>query len=261
MAEYIKLIDVTKCTGCRGCQVACKQWNNLPAEQTMFTGSLQNPKDLSYNTWCLIRFDEVERDGKLNWLMRHDACMHCETPACAKACPSPGALKKLENGAVVHDKNFCIGCRACIIACPFDIPRNNPDLEKMAKCGLCHDRIDDGKKPACVTTCPTGALTFGTKEEMLKAAEKRAEKIKGFIYPANPKYETHVMYVMPGSVTISDFSHTNPKPKMPTSLLWWKNMFKPFTLIGIAGVAGAAFLHYILKGPHMPHEKKEEGGE
>ncbi len=261
MAEYIKLIDVTKCTGCRGCQVACKQWNSLPAEQTTFTGSLQNPKDLGYNTWCLIRFDEVEKNGKLNWLMRHDACLHCDWPACVKACPSPGALTKTDEGAVIHNPTYCIGCRACIVACPFDIPRNNPDLEKMAKCSLCYDRITDGKQPACVTACPTGCLSFGPKEKMLAAAEKRAEKVGGYIYPHNPNYETHVMYIFPKGMEITDFSHTNPKPAMPATILWWKNLFKPFTLIGIGGVAGAAFLHYLIKGPHRPHDKKEEGGE
>ncbi|HQJ09513.1 MAG TPA: formate dehydrogenase N subunit beta transmembrane domain-containing protein, partial [Deltaproteobacteria bacterium] len=119
----------------------------------------------------------------------------------------------------------------------------------------------DGKKPACVTACPTGCLSFGSKDAMLMAAEKRAEQIKGFIYPNNPKYETHLMYIMPGTVEITDFSHTNPNPKMPATILWWKNLFKPLTLIGIGGVAGAAFLHYIIKGPHRVHEKKEEGGE
>ncbi len=163
MAEFIKLIDVTKCTGCRGCQVACKQWNGLPAEKTMYTGSLQNPKDLSYNTWTLIRFDEVEKKGKMNWLMRHDACMHCDWPACAKACPSPGALTKTDEGAVVHDPKYCIGCKACIAACPFDIPRYSEEQQKIAKCTLCYDRITDGKQPACVTSCPTGCLTFGTQ--------------------------------------------------------------------------------------------------
>ena len=123
MAEYIKLIDVTKCTGCRGCQVACKQWNSLPAEKTGFTGSLQNPADLSFDTWCLIRFDEMEKDGKLKWIMRHDACMHCDWPACAKACPSPGALTRTDEGAVVHNPKFCIGCKSCAVACPFEIPK------------------------------------------------------------------------------------------------------------------------------------------
>jgi formate dehydrogenase beta subunit len=259
MAEYIKLIDVTKCTGCRGCQVACKQWNNLPAEKTGFTGSLQNPADLSYNTWTLIRFDEVEKGGKMHWLLRHDACMHCDWPACVKACPSPGALVKTDEGAVVHNSKYCIGCKSCIIACPFDIPRNNPDIEKMAKCTLCYDRITDSKNPACVTSCPTGCLSFGPKEAMLEKAAKRAEKIGGFVYPNNPKYETHVLYIMPGAVKVTDFSHANPNPKMPTTILWWKNLFKPFTLIGIGGVAGLAALHYLIKGPHKVHEKKEGG--
>jgi formate dehydrogenase iron-sulfur subunit len=259
MAEFIKLIDVTKCTGCRGCQVACKQWNELPAEKTIYSGSLQNPKDLTYNTWTLIRFDEVEKNGKLNWLMRHDACMHCDWPACAKACPSPGALVKTDEGAVVHNPKYCIGCKACIAACPFDIPRFNEEKQNIAKCTLCYDRITDGKQPACVTSCPTGCLSFGTKEKMVETAHKRAEKVKGFVYPDNPKYETHILYVMPGTVDISDFSHANPDPKMPLSVLLWKNLFKPFALIGIGAVIGGSFLHYITKGPHKVHEKNEGG--
>ncbi len=259
MAEFIKLIDVTKCTGCRGCQVACKQWNGLPAEKTIYSGSLQNPKDLSYNTWTLIRFDEIEKKGKMNWLMRHDACMHCDWPACVKACPSPGALVKTDEGAVVHDPKYCIGCKACIAACPFDIPRYSEEQQKIAKCTLCYDRITEGKQPACVTSCPTGCLTFGPKEQMHEKALKRSEKVGGFVYPNNPKYETHILYVMPGTVNISDFSHANPDPKMPLSVLLWKNLFKPFALIGIGAVAGGAFLHYITKGPHKVHEKKEGG--
>jgi formate dehydrogenase beta subunit len=263
MTEYIKLIDLTKCTGCRGCQVACKNWNGLQAEKTSFTGSLQNPADLTYNTWCLIRFDEVENGSGLSWVMRHDACMHCDWPACVKACPSPGALVKTETGAVVHDPNFCIGCKACTVACPFDIPRYSAVNENISKCTLCYDRITDGRKPACVTACPTGCLTFGPKAEMLEKARARAAKIGGVVYPNNPKYETHVLYIMPAEIKAAQIQHMNPNPKMPTTILWWKNLFKPFTLIGMGAVAGAAMLHYFVRGPHeVPHEAdKKEGGE
>jgi len=257
MAEYIKLIDVTKCTGCRGCQVACKQWNGLPAEVTGFTGSLQNPADLSYDTWCLIRFDELEKDGKLKWIMRHDACMHCDWPACAKACPSPGALTRTDEGAVVHNPKFCIGCKSCAVACPFEIPKYSKAEDKIAKCTLCYDRITDGRQPACVTACNTGALQFGAKEAMLEKAHKRAEQVGGLVYPANPKYETHVLTILPAGIAPKDLQQMNPDPKMPATVLWWKNFFKPFTLIGIGGVAGASLLHYLIKGPHEAHEKKQ----
>ena len=260
MAEYIKLIDLTKCTGCRACQVACKQWNELPAEKTGFTGSLQNPKDLSYDTWTLIRYDEFEEADGMKWIMRHDACMHCDWPACVKACPSPGALVKTETGAVVHNPKYCIGCKACVVACPFDIPRYSKKEEKIAKCTLCYDRITDGKNPACVTACPTGCLEFGLKDEMIAKAHARAKEIGGTVYPNNPKYETHVLYVMPSDIKLAALQHVNPNPKMPTTILWWKNLFKPFTLIGMGGVAGMAALHYFIKGPHEV-EKKEEGGE
>ncbi|HON39340.1 MAG: 4Fe-4S dicluster domain-containing protein [Desulfomonilia bacterium] len=262
MTEYIKLIDLTKCTGCRACQVACKNWNDLPAESTGFTGSLQNPADLSYNTWCLIRFDEIQNGSGMNWIMRHDACMHCEWPACVKACPSPGALVRTDTGAVVHDPNYCIGCKACTAACPFDIPRYSAEQEKIAKCTLCYDRITDGRKPACVTACPTGCLTFGSKAEMLSKADARAAEVQGVVYPRNPKYRTNVLYIMPRAIDVAQLQHTNPNPKMPTTILWWKNLFKPFTLIGMGAVAGAAMLHYMVRGPHEPHgPEKKEGGE
>jgi formate dehydrogenase beta subunit len=258
-SKYIKLVDVTKCMGCRGCQVACKNWNNLPAEKTQCTGSLQNPPDLTYNTYTLIRFYELPKGDGVNWVMRHDACMHCEQPACVKACPSPGALVKTPEGAVVHNDEFCIGCRSCAVNCPFEVPKYNAKKEKISKCTLCYDRITEGKKPACVTSCPTGSLQFGLRDEMLMKAEKRIEQIEGYIYPNNPKYETNMLFIFPKDVLVKDLKDMNPNPKMPLSLLIWKNLFKPFTLLGIGGVAGMAALHYLLKGPHEIHEKKEGG--
>ncbi|MBW2673665.1 MAG: 4Fe-4S dicluster domain-containing protein, partial [Deltaproteobacteria bacterium] len=88
MSEKIKLCDLSKCTGCRGCQLACKQWNQLPARQTVNTGTYQNPPDLQPNTWNIIRFQEISDNGKVDWLFRHDACMHCTDAACVKVCPS-----------------------------------------------------------------------------------------------------------------------------------------------------------------------------
>ena len=170
--------------------------------------------------------------------------------ATGRHVPRPAHLRarltKTDEGAVVHDPKYCIGCKACIAACPFDIPGIPKSKQKIAKCTLCYDRITDGKQPACVTACPTGCLTFGTKEKMHEKALKRAEKIGGFVYPNNPKYETHILYVMPGTVNITDFSHANPNPKMPLTVLLWKNLFKPFTLIGIGGCSrrGLPALHH-----------------
>jgi formate dehydrogenase beta subunit len=258
MAEYIKLVDVSRCAGCRGCQVACKQWNELPAEKTGFTGSYQNPPDLSFDTWNLIRYDEIEQDGKLRWIMRHDACMHCDHPACVKVCPT-GALAKTDEGAVIHDPKLCIGCKACTAGCPFDVPRYSKAADKIAKCTLCYSRITNGRTPACVMACPTGCLSFGNKDEMMEKAIKRAETINGTVYPNNPKYPTHVVCVFPNNIKASDLSHTNPHPSMPLLVLLWKNLLKPFTLLGIGAVAGGAALHYLIKGPHEVHEKKEGG--
>ncbi|MEA2100957.1 MAG: 4Fe-4S dicluster domain-containing protein, partial [Thermodesulfobacteriota bacterium] len=191
--------------------------------------------------------------------MRHDACMHCEDPACVKVCPT-GSMIKTEEGAVVHNEKTCIGCKACISACPFDVPRYSKVKDKIAKCDLCYDRITDGEKPACVTACNTGCLDFGPKDMMLAKAASRAKQINGTIYPNNPSYQTSVLYVLPADVTSAELSHTNPNPKMPTTVLWWKNLFRPFTLIGMGGVAGAAMLHYLTKGGHQV-DQEDKGGQ
>ncbi|MBU0765406.1 MAG: 4Fe-4S dicluster domain-containing protein, partial [Bacteroidetes bacterium] len=119
------LIDTTRCIGCRGCQVACKQWNELPAEKTEFFGGpgYQNPAHMSATTFTLINYHEVTENGELkDWVFRKDQCQHCLEPACASAC-LVGALHKTENGPVIWDSSKCIGCRYCMISCPFDVPK------------------------------------------------------------------------------------------------------------------------------------------
>jgi formate dehydrogenase iron-sulfur subunit len=175
------LIDLTKCTACRGCQVACKQWKKLPAEKTENWGSYQNPKDLSANTLKLVRFNEVDNDGDLQWLFFPEQCRHCIEPPCLDATEVPGAIvHDPETGAVVYTEATTQekdpeGFRA---TCPYDIPRVNPETGQVVKCDMCIDRVRAGMLPACVLTCPTGAMNFGDREAMLALGRERLKEAK-----------------------------------------------------------------------------------
>ena len=126
-----------------------------------------------------MRFTEYENPkGDLEWLIRKDGCMHCEDPGCLKACPSPGAIVQYANGIVDFHEENCIGCGYCITGCPFDVPRISKKDKKAYKCTLCSDRVAVGLEPACVKTCPTGAIVFGTKEDMTQHAAERIEDLK-----------------------------------------------------------------------------------
>jgi len=172
-------IDLTKCTACRGCQVACKQWKKLPAEKTENWGSHQNPKDLSGVTLKLVRFSEVVDDGKLQWLFFPEQCRHCIDPPCLDAMTVPGSIvHDQETGAVIYtdltakekDKD------AFQASCPYDIPRINEETGQVVKCDMCIDRVKVGMLPACVKTCPTGAMNFGDRDDMLALADKSLGK-------------------------------------------------------------------------------------
>ncbi|HOI74435.1 MAG TPA: 4Fe-4S dicluster domain-containing protein [Syntrophales bacterium] len=259
MAEYIKLIDVSKCTGCRGCQLACKQWNQMPARQTKNNGSYQNPPDLQWNTWTLIRFQEVSDKDGLKWLFRKDGCMHCTDAACVKVCPS-GALYHTEYGTVGLNQEKCIGCKECIAACPFDIPRWNRATDRIYKCDLCLSRIQADLNPACVKACPTGALTFGEKKAMIKAAYKRAEELgeKASVYGDKFVDGTHVLYVLPEKVDV--YEKLPKKPSVPASIIVWKDFLKPLSLLAAGGVVAGSFLHYLIHGPKSPDEDQNQKG-
>ncbi len=167
--EVAKLIDVSKCIGCKACQTACMEWNDLRDEVgTLAAGVYDNPTDLTADSWTVMRFAEYENEatGNLEWLIRKDGCMHCEDPGCLKACPSPGAIVQYANGIVDFQQDQCVGCGYCVTGCPFNIPRISKKDNKAYKCTLCSDRVAVGREPACVKTCPTGAIMFGTKKAM-----------------------------------------------------------------------------------------------
>jgi len=262
MAEKTKLIDVSKCTGCRGCQLACKQWNGLPAKQTVASGTYQNPPDLQSNTWTLIRFQEVAVKDNMKWLFRKDGCMHCTDAACVKVCPS-GALYYSDLGTVGIIKERCIGCKECVAACPFEIPRYDRATDKVYKCDLCLSRIRADLPPACVKACPTGALTFGDRDDMLKLAYARVKELGGDANVYGDRFVggTHVIYVLQEKPEVYDALPL--KPRVPLSVIAWKDLLKPLSLVAAGGVLASSFLHYIIHGPKTPDEDgnhKTEGG-
>ncbi|MDM8514959.1 4Fe-4S dicluster domain-containing protein [Desulfobacterales bacterium HSG16] len=170
-------IDTTLCTACRGCQVACKQWHDLPAEKTVNRGSYQNPEDLSFFTYKLLRMKEEVVDGKLKWLFFPDQCRHCIEPPCKDQAGDPDAVySDPATGAVLYTANTK-GLDPDELECPYDIPRKGPD-GIIAKCDMCNDRVHNGLLPACVKTCPTGAMNFGDLAEMTDLAKKRLEKAR-----------------------------------------------------------------------------------
>jgi len=172
-------IDTTLCMACRGCQVACKQWHYLPAEKTVNRGTYQNPADLSFVTYKLVRFEEVVVGGKLKWLFFADQCRHCLEPPCEMTADDPKAIfSDSATGAVLYTANTKnVDAQAVVDSCPYNIPRAAKD-GTIAKCDMCIDRVENGLLPACVKTCPTGAMNFGNREEILAMARKRLAAVK-----------------------------------------------------------------------------------
>ena len=136
--DVAKLIDVSKCIGCKACQTACMEWNDLRQEPGTTHGTYDNPTDLTPNAWTVMRFTEYDNEatGNLEWLIRKDGCMHCEDPGCLKACPSPGAIVQYTNGIVDFHEEHCIGCGYCVTGCPFDVPRISKQDNRAYKCTL-----------------------------------------------------------------------------------------------------------------------------
>ena len=175
-------IDTTRCMACRGCQIACKQWNKNPATKTEQWGSHQNPKDLSWATWKLIRFNEtVGPEGKTIWYFFADQCRHCLDPPCLESATDVKGAIVIDKatGAVIHTKKLSkIQLAEVQEACPFNIPRANPKTKIYAKCTMCLDRLTNNQIPACVKACPTGTMVFGERGKILEEAKKRVATLK-----------------------------------------------------------------------------------
>jgi formate dehydrogenase iron-sulfur subunit len=176
------LVDTTLCVGCRGCEAACSEANQLPAPPAD-DAVMDQRRDTAQQVFTVVN-KTAKEDGTLRFAKKQ--CMHCVSPGCASACPVR-AMDKLPTGPVVYHAEKCMGCRYCMIACPFDVPKYEYESWKprVRKCTFCAERQEKGLKPACTEVCPTGALTFGKRDELLELAKTR-------IYTNPGKYSTHI---------------------------------------------------------------------
>jgi len=276
MAEKAILYDATRCTACRGCQVACKQWNEndeyipTPADENGVLaknwGSYENPPDLSPTTWLKMEFREVEAGGKIRWLFTRRSCMHCTDAACVRVCPS-GALYHDALGFVGYNKDLCTGCGYCIEACPFDVPRTDRNIivgiAKMDKCTFCTtpglNRIAEGYEPACVKTCPPKALLYGDRDEMVSVGRERVAKLKSqgwsnaYLYGENELDGLHVMYVLDDSPAVYGLP---VDPQVSAATIAWQDVLQPIGwAVGGLAIIGLG-LNYMVARANVKKEEK-----
>lgn len=264
--EVAKLIDVSKCIGCKACQTACMEWNDLREDVGSNHGVYDNPMDLTEHSWTVMRFTEYENTatGNLEWLIRKDGCMHCADPGCLKACPSPGAIVQYANGIVDFQEEHCVGCGYCVTGCPFDVPRISKKDKKAYKCTLCSDRVAVGQEPACVKTCPTGAIMFGTKDAMKDQAAERIEDLKSRGFEQAGLYDpagvggTHVMYVLHHADQPSLYAGLPKEPKISPMVSLWKGVAKPLAMFALGAAALGGLFHFITKGPNEVSKELED---
>ncbi len=176
--------DTSVCIGCKACEVACKEWNEVPEDGLDFTGmSYDNSVGLSASTWRHVAFIEqrkplagqepgVGAGGDFRWLMSSDVCKHCTHAACLDVCPT-GSLFRTEFDTVVVQEDICNGCGYCIPACPYGVIDQRKDDGRAWKCTLCYDRLGDGMEPACAKACPTESIQFGPLDELRDRARDR----------------------------------------------------------------------------------------
>jgi formate dehydrogenase iron-sulfur subunit len=252
--------DTTVCIGCKACEVACKEWNQLPDDGFFFTGmSYDNTVDLGASTWRHVAF--VERPVSLgsqmvgnenfSWLLMSDVCKHCRSAACLEACPT-GAIVRTDFESVFVQSDVCNGCGYCVTACPFGVIDRREDDGRAWKCTLCYDRQSDGLEPACAKACPTDSIQFGDIDELRARAEQRVEELhargvtEAYLYGADEKNQ-------PGTDGLNAFFLLVDKPEVynlpPDPVSATKKAPQAWRSVAISALAmGIAALGAVLSG-------------
>jgi len=255
------LVDLTRCIGCRGCQIACKSWNGLSAGPTRLDGDFTNPKALNSECYTHIAFVEKEQEAMLGrWFIKNQ-CMHCKDPACVSACPV-GALNKTPEGAVDYDFDRCIGCRYCMVACPFNVPKYEWEKRSPAirKCNFCAGRLAAGLAPACVKACPTRTLFFGPFDKVTREAEKRMRENPGkyvdHIYGGDEAGGTQWIYL--SAVPFEQLGFRTGIPAVRLPHLTWSMLEAIPAKVGALVFGLSLIAAFRNRGASEPPQEKEE---
>ena len=213
--------DSTVCIGCKACEVACKEWNQVPGDGYAWTGfSYDNTGSLGHSTWRHVKFVERLRDGVPAWDFSSDVCKHCEHAGCLEACPT-GSIVRTEFGGVFVQDDVCNGCGYCVVSCPFGVIDRRPGDGGAFKCTFCYDRQKAGLQPACATACPTESIQFGDLDELRAKAERRLTDLRARGVHDAVVYDprdtsvggTHAIFLVRGEVTEYNLP---PRPEVPT---------------------------------------------
>ncbi|MEA2745885.1 MAG: formate dehydrogenase iron-sulfur subunit [Myxococcales bacterium] len=236
--------DTTVCIGCKACEVACKQWNQLPDDGFHFTGmSYDNTGALGATTWRHVAFFERTIEQKMTWGMMSDVCKHCARAGCLEACPT-GAIIRTELGSVYVQPDVCNGCGYCISACPFGVVARSEEDGRAFKCTLCYDRLKEGMEPACAKACPTDSIVFGDVVDLVAMARARVATLhargveEAYLYGADAEDQPgtqglHAFFLLTHE---PEAYNLPPDPVVPTkhaAEAWWS---------AVAGAAGMTLL-------------------
>jgi formate dehydrogenase iron-sulfur subunit len=261
--------DTTVCIGCKACEVACKEWNQLPATaggQPQLSGdSYDNTRRLDGIHWRHVQFveqfDETRQNGR--WLLMSDVCKHCVRAGCLEVCPT-GAIIRTEFDTVVIQSDVCNGCRDCIPACPFGVIDINPASGTAQKCTLCYDRLRAGLEPACSKACPTDSIRFGTIRELRQVAATRVEQLHGqgeqraYLYGADEKGPLGGLNAFFLLIDKPEVYHLPPSPKLPTANLAPSTLW---TTLGAIAVGIMGIFSFRNRGAAAQPAREEERDE
>ena len=237
--------DSTLCIGCKACEVACKEWNQVPANGFVWTGrSYDNTGSLGHSTYRHVKFVESVRGGLPAWDFSSDVCKHCERAGCMEACPT-GSIVRTEFGGVYVQPDICNGCGYCVVSCPFGVIDRRPEDGRAFKCTFCYDRQKAGLQPACASACPTESIQYGDLDELRARADARRLALEARGIPDAVVYDpthtnvggTHAIFLVRGPVT--DYSLPE-NPEMPSIRLrggWTSALLGAVVIAGVVALA------------------------